>query len=901
MSLTNVPLLATKTRFPQLPLDWTARPRVSGLMLKALQHKLALISAPAGYGKTTLVIEGLRGCKKKAAWVSLDAGDNVPANFWTYLITALQNVIPDICQPALNVLRSSQTPPIRWLQNTLINALCNYNDDLVLVLDDYHTIESAEIHESVNYLVENLPPQVHLVITSRSDPSLPLARWRVKGEVAEVRAADLSFTAGEAAAFIKNLTGITLEEKDLTALEKRTEGWIAGLKMAALSLQKQKDVSGYIRDLSGSNRYIMDYLIEEVLDQQPPEIRQFLLDTSILTRLCGPLCDAVTGRTGSQAILARLETANLFVSPLDNERCWYRFHHLFAGILHNQLAKSGPDPVDLLHQRASLWYQQQGYTEEAIDHALLGRDVERAANLLESIAPALLGRGQSLKVLGYRTQIPDSFIRSHLWLGVSFAWAALLSHQWELLSGFLSAAGAALAGDPDKLSPASRTGLPHIRGHLLSIQGYIAQAQGDIARSIELSEAANRELPESDYATRSANLINLAINYLLIGDVIKAIPYFQDAQKRGLESGNYAVALSAQTYLASIEIQRSRLDQAAVICRETIELGARLGEGTPLPYTAIAYILLGQLLYEQNDPESAAGALAEGTKLAQENLNWTFLLKGCLITAKLLQAQGNSAEAGRYLRVAEETAPKAPQARESRQVPAWKALLAIYRGDTVAAQDWALQSEASLPFTEPADYLHEFERLVLARVKIIQGQCADLPGHLDDMVQWAETQGRRAAIIEMLILKALALERLGQSAAADDAFDQALSLAGPAGYVRTFIDEGAPAANLLHRAAAAGKHLLYASRLLKSINPLPSGQSPPSNTQVTNRGRVETLSEREIEILKLIASGKSNQEIAGELYLAMGTVKKHIYNIFSKLGVDSRTRAIARGREIGII
>ncbi len=901
MSLINAQLLATKTRRPQLPLDWVARPRLSDKMNEALLHKLVLLSAPAGYGKTTLVVEALRDFNKPVGWVSLDAGDNIPGSFLAYFITALQNVVPAICQPVLNALQSPQPPPIDLLLTAVINSVSGHEDEIVLVLDDYHTIESKAVHEAMSFMVEHLPLQVHLVIASRIDPPLSLSRWRVKGDLVEIRADELSFTTEEAAVFLKNGADIALSEQDLATLESRTEGWIAGLKMAALSLRGKKDISGFIDAFSGNHHYILDYLAEEVLNRQPSSVKQFLLETSVLERMCSHLCDAVTERTDSQSMLVQLELANLFIAPLDDERRWYRYHQLFATILQNQLAKSAPERINLLRHRASVWYEKEGLIEEAIDHALMGGNAERAADLLETLAPHILSLGQVPKLLEYLPHIPESFLPARPVLSVSFAWAAILSSKWELVSTMLARVNAALADNPEKLSPFSQSNLRDIKGHMLSIQGYVAQAQGDIHRSIRLAEEANRELAEDNLLTRCSNLQFLAISYLKTGDIAKAIPCLEEANALGHKSGNRAIVLSSRAYLAEMEMQRSQFDRAAETCKETIELGVRWGGACPLPYTALAYVVHGQLKYEQNDLEGAAKDLTEGIELAEANFNWTTTLKGCLLMAKLSQALGRSKEAIEYSRHAEDVAPRAPQAREGRQIPAWKALLALRQGDIATASDWAWQQEVSLPLASLPDYLKEFDYLILVRLKLNQGEYHGLPMALDGVIQRAESQGRSAALVEMLVLKSIALDCLDESVDAEETLDRALSLAEQAGYVRTFIDEGTHLAGLLSKVIAKGKHVDYASRLLGLITSQSQDKPMQSARRETAQGLIEALSERELEVLELIAAGKSNKEVASELFLAIGTVKKHINNIFGKLGAKSRTQAIARARELGII
>jgi LuxR family maltose regulon positive regulatory protein len=894
-------LLITKTRQPLLTSGCVARPRLSSKLVKALKHKLVLLSAPAGYGKTTLVIEALRDYKKPIGWISLEASDNVPGNFWNYFILALQSVLPGVCQPVLNALQSPQPPPMEWLLTTIINSISGHDSDFALVLDDYHNIESPAIHEAVSFFIEHLPPQVHLVIASRIDPPLPLARWRVKGEVAEIRASDLSFTTDEATTFIKKAAGITLSEQDLSILENRTEGWVAGLKMAALSLQGKRDISGYIKAFSGSNRYIIDYLAEEVLNQQPSSIKQFLLETSILERMCGSLCDAVTERNDSQSILAQLEAANLFISPLDDERYWYRYHQLFATILHNQLVKDAPQQVNLLHQRASLWYEKKGLIEDAIGQSLQSGDNERAAILLENEAPRMLGQNQAVRLLEYTSRIPEPIILASPWLCVFFAWAALTANRPEILSKMLSRATEALSVVPEKLSLRSRTNLQRLKGHILSLQSFIAQAQDDMPRAIRLSEEANRELPATgieDLLARAVNSLNLGGYYQKTGDITKAVPLLEELIAAGRKIDYHYAILAGQGSLADIYMQLSRFDRVVTICNEAIEQGAHWGGGYPLPVTSFSYVVLGQLEYEQNHLDSAADNLKKGVELGESSFFLEAVIKGYLIMVKLEQVRGNTDLAAEYIQRTEGLGPWVIVPPEVHHIPVVKAWLALQQGDITTALEWSRQQEISLPLSQLPNYQQEFAYLMLVRVKLALGNCRGIPSYLDEFIKNAERQERSAAVIEALILKALALDCLGDSDAAIDILDSTLSLAEPSGYVRIFIDEGERAAKLLRRIINAGKHVAYASKLLGIINQQLPDQS---SNRKTISGVVETLSERELEVLKLIASGKSNKEISSELFLAIGTVKKHTNNIFGKLGVESRTKAIARARELGII
>jgi LuxR family maltose regulon positive regulatory protein len=890
-------LLAAKTCMPRLPRDWVERTRLSRLVEEALRSALTLVSAPAGYGKSTLLSETLHD-RSSVGWVSLEAGDNSPASFWTYIAAALRETAPQKCDNLLEVLRSPQAPPDGWVLAALLDAIGD-SDGLVLVLDDYHRIESRSIHEAVCFLVEHLPPNAHLVIAGRSDPPLPLARWRAKGILAEIRASDLGFTREEAGAFFSAGAGMPLSEKDLETLERKTEGWIVGLKMASLSLRGKADVSAAIDAFSGSNRFILDYLAEEALDRQPPETRRFLLETSIAERLCGPLCDAVTGRADGQSMLARLEAENLFISPLDEERNWYRYHHLFASILGNVLAKEGPEAVNRLHLRAGAWYEESGFIQEAVDHYLNGGAFKRAIDVLEKTAHLMLGQSRANDLMGYGERIPTEYLVHSPWLCITFAWAALMTGAQDILSAMLSTAGQAMQRSPDELSAGSRANMGRIKGHLLSIQSFIAQYQNDLALATGLSEQADKELSGADPGDRLAravNSLNLAVCYEKAGDISKAIPFFQEMAAAGQTGGFSYAALSALGNLAEMEMILSRLDRAAGLCGQAIELSARWGAGNPLPGAALAHLVRGQLQYERNELDAASESFFAAIRLGKLGAEKEVVLRGCLLMARLEQTRNNTASASEYVRRAESLGPWLIVPADAGRIPAWKAALALRGGDVGSALKWVREREETLMVSQAPDYGQEPEYLTLARIKLASGEYAGLSRGLDGLIGNAERQGRSGTVIEALILKAISqdIEAPGDAV---KTLDCALAIGRPAGYLRIFVDEGQALTGLLQK-AAEGANAEYARKILALME---AGPRAEPRGPATAPGLIEALSAREMEVLGLITAGKSNKEIASELFLASGTVKKHTSNIFGKLGVDSRTKAVARARELGLL
>jgi len=892
-----IPLLKAKLYVPPLRPKLVFRPHLLERLKAGLQLKLTLVAAPAGYGKTTLLSEGIRSSQMPVGWLTLDESDNDPARFWSYVVSALQTVQADIGKSALGLLQSPQLPPTEAILTTIINEMSGVNEEFALVLDDYHMIEAQPIHDAVNFLLNHLPPQVHLVIASRVDPPLLLTRLRAQGQLIEVRAADLRFSPGEATAFLNDVMGLGLSDDDVAALESRTEGWIASLQLAAVSMQGRKDISTFITAFSGSSRYIMDYLIEEVLLRQEASIQEFLTDTSILDHLTGSLCDAVTGRKDSQEKLEHLEKANLFVLPLDDERKWYRYHYLFVDLLRNQLLQSQQGRLTELHLRASRWFEQEGLIDESIGHAFEARDFERAANLIESVALITVTRSNCSTLLGWLEKLPHDLVINRPWLCFCGALANQLTGHPDAVEPLLQCAESAMSRAEEAQPAESFPDHSRIRGYVITIRITRSLFEGDIQRAIELCHEAFKYLPEGDLTARAAVTGNLGIAYWRSGDLTAASRYLEKADALGQEGGHLYISLAAMSHLADIHRVQGHLSQAAKKCREALRLGARWGGGEPLPATGSSYVVLSRVLYEWNDLDGAIDYLNSGVKLAERGGEMGTLLTGRQLLAWQNQARGNTAAVIEALGRAEEIPPKSVSPHIFRHASAWNARLSLAQGDLNAANRWAASQEPELNLHDMPDFWSELPYLTLVRLRIAQDEVDEIPGLLEHLVQKAETEGRNSSVIEILTLQSIALHTQGEVDQALTTLERALYLAEPEGYVRTFIDEGESMAKLLRLAASRGIARNYVRKLLASFQK----STPDTEGAVAPSPLVESLSERELEVLQLIVSGLSNREIAEKLVIGEGTVKTHINNIYSKLDVQSRTQAIARARELKLL
>ncbi len=907
MPLTTDSLVSTKLRPSQARPKLVARPRLAARLEREAGRKLTLISAPAGFGKTTLLVEWLReqvGGERAVAWLSLDEGDNDPTRFLSYLVAALRYVGEEFGEGVLSALRSPESPRIEAITAALINELAALPEQLTLVLDDYHVIDSEPVYGVVSFLLEHLPPNVHLVISSRIDPPLPLSRLRARNQMMELDAADLSFTPEEAAAFLNSVMGLDLSVEDVAALEERTEGWIAGLQLAALSMRDRKDISGFVEAFSGSHRDVLDYLAEEVLDRQPGRVREFLLQTSVADHLSGALCDALTGRSDGQAMLERLENDNLFVVALDDQRAWYRYHHLFADFLRGHSKRERPERVKELHLRAASWYEQNGWASEAVGHALAAEDYERAADLVERRAGDVWFRGEVLTLLSWLEALPEGAMRRRPTLLLQYAgalmWVGRLDDVEPLVREVERAVGRE-GHDEDARLGADEALRQLLLGGVAAIQSWRARLKGEPHRAIALARRALALLPDDDASLRVFASFRLAEAYRTADDLEAASAAFAETAELGRAAGHDYVALEAMGSQARLQLARGRLREAGNILQRVMRPTADRESGAALPATGEAHVVMGELLYEWNDLDSAEDRLTEGMELAERMGKFDTLVAGYVFLSRVQRARGGMESVLETVREAEQLARRSGVGEAIVEAAVWKARLHLAGGDLAAA---VFEQERAAGAGEVPPSARQTERLGLARVLITRGTHDEALWLLADLREAAEAAGRTGSVIEILALEALALQAGGEKARAVSTLAQALSLAEPEGYVRTFTDEGPPMGAILSEVLQARQRgrldppvpAHYLRKLSAAIERESSGDPSPPGAEL-----LEPLSEREREVLSLVAAGRSNREIAQELYVAQSTVKTHVKNIHRKLDTHNRTQALARASELNLI
>ena len=902
------PLLETKLHVPRRRRGLVARPRLSERLSRGAESVLTLVSAPAGFGKTTLLAEWLAAAPadgRSVAWLSLDQRDNDPALFWTYLVAALKTAAHGVGAGALSLLQSPRPPSEAGLV-TLLNDLDAISNDVVLVLDDYHVIDAHDVQDGMAFLLEHLPPQIHLVIGSRADPVLPLTRLRGRGELVEIRAADLRFTPGEAAAYLNGAMGLVLTAADVAALEGRTEGWIAALQLAALSLQGREDVAAFIDGFAGDDRYIVDFLAEEVLQRQPEHVQQFLLQTSILDRLSGPLCNAVTGQDGGKAKLAALERRNLFLVPLDDRRRWYRYHQLFADVLHARLLDEQPEEVPDLHRRASGWYEQNGEPSEAIRHALAAGDFERAADLVELAIPAMRRNRQEAAVRDWLELLPDNVVRVRPVLSVGFAGTLLSVGELEGVEGRLRDAerwldtttgiGQGTQAPSAEMVVVDDEEFRRLPAEIELYRAAQALARGDGPGTVRHARRALDLSPEEDHLGRASAAALMGLASWASGDLEAGHSGYAECMAGLRRAGHIADTFGCAIALADIRRAQGRLGEAMRTYEQALQRAPEQGEAV-LRGTADMYVGMSEVHRERNDLPAAtqhllrSQELGEHTGLPQNRYRWRVAM------ARIRQAEGDLGGALDLLNEAERlyVGDFFPNVRP---VPALSARVRVAEGEWGEALGWA--RERGLSVDDDLSYLREFEHITLARVLLARyaAERAERSIHeatrlLERLLGAAEEGARTGSVLEILVLQALARQARGDIPAALAALQRALTLAEPEGYVRIFVDEGPPMAFLLRAAAKQGIIPSYARRLLAAV-------STTEDSTPVSQGLIDPLSERELDVLRLLGTELDGPDIARELVVSLNTVRTHTKNIYAKLGVNNRRAAVRRAAELDL-
>ncbi len=951
------PLLTTKLSPPPARPGLVPRPHLIARLSQGLRRKLTLLSAPAGFGKTMLLAAWLQSLERRAqsvervhdalalhstfsalrlGWVSLDEGDNDPTRFWRYFLAAFEGLHDGISHVALALLCSTQPAPIEAVLTALINDLAHLSTECALILDDYHMIEAPEIHRGVALLLDRLPSHVHLVVASRATPPLPLAGLRARDQLVEITADDLRFSADETTLFLQQTMRLDISDDRVAALAARTEGWIAGLQLAALSLHNRDDVDEFIKTFAGGQRYILDYLTEEVFDRQPPHIQSFLLQTSILDRLCGPLCDAVLGIENaelriengrrqpqfsqfsilnSQLVLEHLERANLFIVPLDQERRWYRYHQLFAEFLRSQLRTTYAERRAELHRQAALWHERNGLIAEAINHALAAADHACAARLVEEHAERMLTSGEARAVRGWLQALPAALVRVRPRLSVAYAWAMLVASRLAEVEPKLRDAEAALA----TVTSAQSSEREELAVLIDAARATVAINVGDHAAAVELSRRAIERLPETNLLLLGQTALNLGDAYAAeeLFDTAAAQQAFAQAIATGKAGGYADVVVVALGSLGQLHGRMGQLRQAAAIYQEALHYASQ--QGRPVLNAGKAHVYLSGVLLEWEDRGAAATHVTQGIELCQQWGHLQHLLDGYYYLAQLQLAQDNFGAALETIEYAEQLAASALRTTSgadrslrnkkigwaAERIAVTRARLWLAEGNLDAVARWAQERTIAVDGDVSR---HRDGYAILASLLITQGKPGDALVVLEQLLRSYEAAGWMWGALSTMTLQALAFQAHGSLPAALDTLGRALALAAPEGYLHTFVEKAEPMATLLREAGARSIAPRYIMKLLAAFARtkgrglrIEAAQARYSVLSPQSSALLEALSERELRVLRLIAAGLSNQEIASELVVSVNTVKTHIKRIYDKLGVHSRVTAIERARQLQLL
>ncbi len=890
-------ILTTKLFIPPVRPQTVERPRLIEQMNHGLYTKLILVSASAGFGKSTLLSQWIKQSDYPTAWVSLDEPDSDVTRFLTYMVMALQTIDGTIGETVLTALQSPERPPTDVILTDLINAIASVRQDIILVLDDYHTIDNTEIDTALAFLLDYLPPQCHLVISTREDPQLPLARLRARGELTEIRIADLRFNADEASDFLRQTMNLSLTPEDIVALEKRTEGWIAGLQLAALSLRRRDDTSDFIQAFTGSHRFVLEYLVEEVLRHQPDTLRDFLLQTSILERFNADLCDAVVEHDSSKDLLATLDRANVFVIPLDETQRWYRYHHLFADALRSHLENEQSDRISDLHLRASEWFEAHDYAPESIQHALKAETFDRAADLIEIIWPEMDENYQLPTWLRWLKALPEHIVKSRPILGLGHAWAMLNLGDVEASAELLAEAEHWLEKSQDELEQMVVIDISRFQSLPATIAGaraYGALTMGQPEAGIEFAKKARDLAPSHDHSSYRQGLALLGVAYWALGDLLTADQILEEHAKEIYELGYISDGIGMSFLLGEMRLTLGKLQFALNGYEQWLPVIEELDEEVELGAPDV-HRGLAEVYCEINELDKAEQYLQSAKDMSKHSAlpNWQY--RYALVYAKLCVRRGQYDDALQWLDDAGKSLTPAPLPI-SRSVNALRASIWIRQGHLDKAQAWLHTNNLSLE--DDINYLNEFNYLMWGRLLLAQSKTGlDVSSQIETLLNRlqasAKTGQRNGTLIEILIVLALFHQLQGDMDTAVASIEQALDLAAPEGFINIFTDEGASMATLLEEARQQGIHINFVSKLLSVIKSTDTPSQPAQDL-------IDPLSDRELEVLHMLKTDLTGPQIADQLMVSLNTMRTHTKNIYSKLGVGSRRTAVTRAEELGL-
>ena len=904
-------ILLPKVQIPPSRLRLVSRQRLLKVLDAGLHRKLTLISAPAGYGKSTLLSEWAASCEWPLGWVTIEEGDNDLGRFLTYLVSAVETAGASSSglQAVLDKRFSLQPLPMDTVLAILVNQLPRAFERLVVILDDYHHIDNQEIHGFISALIDHLPANIHLILSTRVDPPLRLARLRAKDQLNEITARDLRFSFEETSAFFEYVMGLYLGQEQIAELEERTEGWVTGLQLAGLSLKEREHPSELIETLSGTHHYFLDYLMQEVFSDLPPELQSFLLRVSILDRLSPELCDTLVAEPGgdkgasapgrSREILELMDSSNLFVNPMDNQHQWYRFHPLFADFLRDRLIVRFSDELPDLYRRAARWYKEHGFISEAVGHSFASGDVNLAADLIQAQARELLAHGEITTLNRWTAKLPEEVLQTRPRLSLARAWAMLMrdplafrdtiQSQIELIAAGFGIQPENLLKSLAESEPGSerRAGL----GEFAMLQAFVQRDIADVDETIQLFKAAFENLPEDENLLRGFTLAGLASTYARAGALESAEAAFAQAASISLAAGSIFGYVANTDWQATMQAERGQLKRAETTYRQAIQALSEQSQRL-LPLTGHVYVGLASVLLEWNNLPGALENVEVGLQVGNQVRDHDALLKGYILQARTLQALGKREEARQATLESEKIALETKSAGCIHEIQAWKAHLALERGEVLEARQWAVERGLVVEGNTHLEGLpDEIEKLTYARLLVADGKANEALPILASLISLQEQIGRRSALIESLALQALCMRSLGRMDEAVRTLARALLLAEPDDFTRVFIQEGAPMAALLRTASGQGHSPEYVKRLLERFSEIP----------VLQETLLDPLSERELDVLRLAAAGLTNSEIAVELVIAQSTVKTHINRIYSKLGVRTRTQAVVRARKLQIL